>query len=166
MVLQLFSLQTKPTIDMIYNITSHYESVYLFRPNITPNLSNSCYLICTNLLKTVIFPKISEKGYVISLFDSSIKILPGFTTCIQCYNSEIIPQKIITYNKIKAYLDTKVYEGVTYQEMIAAQDENLAKWTDKYVKHCKDAPKYLSEGLNLTDNKCNYLEKLNSLFAE
>lgn len=164
MVLQLFSLQTKPTIDLVYYIASNYEFVYLFRPNITSNLSNGCYLVCTNLLKTVKFPDINDKGYVTNLLDNSIKILPSFTTCIQCINSELIPEKIITYNKIKSYLDSKVYEGLTYQEMISSQDENLAKWTEKYIKHYKDVPKYLSEGLDKTSKKCDYAEKLNNFF--
>ena len=166
MVIQLFSLQTKPTIDLIYYITSNYQSVYLFKPNITSNLSSSCYLVCTNLLKNVNFPKVNDKGYVTNILDKSVKIPVSFTTCIQCYNSEIIPQKIITYNKIKSYLDSKVYEGLTYQEMISSQDENFSIWTEKYIEHYKDVPKYLSEGLDRTNKKCDYLEKLNNLFIE
>lgn len=164
MVMQLFSLQTNPMVEFVYYLSTHYETVYLFRPNVTSNLSCGSYLICTNLLDTISLPKVEipQDMYVSSL---SLQISPEFTTCIQCFNSEIIPQKIVTYNKIKAYLDSKVYEGATYQEMVMAQDENVSKWNVKYVDKLKDLPKTLTSGLERTQKKCDFTSKLESLFG-
>src|SRR5579872_1438748 len=39
MVMQLFSLQTNPMIELIYYLFTHYETVYIFRPNVTSNLN-------------------------------------------------------------------------------------------------------------------------------
>ena len=166
MAIQLASLHTEVMIDLVYYLSTQYEMLYLFRPNITSNLSCSSYLICTNLLKVINLPEIEQSSdkFVIKLLDRSVKIPPEFTTCIQCFNSEIIPQKIVTFNKIKTYLDSKVYEGATYQEMIVRQNENIKEWIDKYINNIKDIPKSLSKGLDRTSQKCDYIGKLNSLF--
>lgn len=166
MILQLYSLQTEIMIEIIHFLVLSYTDVYLYRPNITSNLSNNCYIICTNLNQIIDLPKMkfTDDTNIVKLFSNSIKTDQQITTIIQCYNSETVPENIIIYNKIKKYLDSKVYEGLTYQEMIDKQNENTDKWISKYVTNIDKLSKLLTEALNKTSDKCNYVDKLNNLF--
>lgn len=166
MILQLFSLQTDIIVNIMYFIASYYENVYLFRPDIVSNLSTSCYLVCSSLKQTVKLNnvKIPSDMFVHKLFKRPINIQSDFTTIIQCFNSEIVPQKINTFYEIKKYLDSKVYEGVTYTEMLQHQDKNTDIWIKKYVTDITKLSELLSKNLEQTSKKCDYVTKLNDLF--
>ena len=75
-----------------------------------------------------------------------------------------MPQKYEIYYRIKQYLETKVYEGATYQEMISHQNDNTTKWLETFT-NLPDLKLILTKILETTTNKCNYQAKLNKILA-
>jgi len=104
---------------------------------------------------SVDFPKTPPDSFVHHIIKEEVP--SGLTTIIQCFNSEIIPLRIETYFKIKTYLDGKVYEGATYQEMKESQDKNSNEWCDKFSKINQDQmEKILESSIKKTDSNCNH----------
>lgn len=164
MILQLFSLQTQTSAEIIYYLTSLYNNAYLVKPVISSDLLDSKYLVLIGLKEQTKFslPSYPENVYLISMDIGNLE--NDFVTKIQCMNSQIIPLKYKKYIQIKNFLDTKVYEGSTYQEMIDIQDKNTNKWIETFFD--KDAPRnILDESLKLTDDKCANHNKLMNLIA-
>lgn len=130
MILQIFSCQTKIMVQIIYYLSSFYEETYLMKPLTSSNLSDEKYLILLGLRQDtkIKFAKNSPNTYLISINIDQID--PKFEMLIQCMNSVILPQKFIYYYNIKNYLDSKIYEGAAYQEMIANQNDNTIKWLE------------------------------------
>ncbi len=127
MVLEMFGTQTQVTIELIYYLSSLYTQAYIIRPIISSDFSDEKYLVLINLREKNIFPKIisSDDTYIVSLNVPKIPI--SLTSIVQCINSYIMPKKYNRYKIIKNYLDTKVYEGATYQDMINTQNKNTQK---------------------------------------
>ena len=164
MILQLFSLQTQTSAEIIYYLASLYNDAYLVKPAISSDLSDSKYLVLIGLKQQqqikFNIPAHPENVYLISMGIGNLE--NDFVTKIQCMNSQVIPLKYKKYIQIKNFLDTKVYEGSTYQEMIAAQDNNTEKWVKIFFDN--NTPKtILDEALKLTDDKCANHNKLMNL---
>lgn len=164
MIIQLFSLQTQTSAEIIYYLSMLYNEAYLMKPIVTSDLSDSKFLILLNLKteSTLSIPKHPESLYLVSL---GIKLLPNnFTRIIQCMNAEIIPKKYLKYSQIKSYLDTKVYEGATYQEMLKKQHQNAIEWLEIFADPSK-IKSLLDTAIAKTTNKCNIYEQLTNLFV-
>ena len=161
MILQLFSLQTQTSAEIIYYLASLYNDSYLIKPTISSELSDSKYLILNGLKQQTkfIMPAHAENVYLISMGIGNLE--NDFVTKIQCMNAQVIPLKYRTYISIKKFLDTKVYEGSTYQEMIAIQDKNTNKWVQTFIND--SGKNILDESLKLTDDKCADYNKLVNL---
>ena len=162
MILQLFSLQTQTSAEIIYYLTSLYNDAYLVKPSISSDLLDSKYLVLIGLKEQTKFspPAYPENVYLISMGIGNLE--NDFVTKIQCMNSQVIPLKYKKYIQIKNFLDTKVYEGSTYQEMITIQEKNTDKWIETFFD--KDAPKnILDQAIRLTDDKCANHNKLMNL---
>ncbi|AYV85068.1 MAG: methyltransferase [Satyrvirus sp.] len=163
MVLQLFSLQTQTSSELLYYLGSLYNEAYLVKPIVTSNLSDSKYIVLLNLkeknIKLPKLPKIPTDAYLISL---GIKSIPNdFLTVIQCMNSQIIPKKYETYNSIKSYLDSKVYEGSTYQDMVKNQNSNTTKWFETFSDvGAENMKKILDQSIQRSNTVCVSYSKI------
>ena len=138
-IIQLFNLETQTSAEIIYYLSSLFSEAYLVRPSVTSEFSDVKYLVLINTLldpeakKTLAssvtalssLNKDIRDSYLISF---GLEINPDVGTRIQCLNSETTPPRFKKYNRIKAYLDSKVYEGSIYDEMIQAQDVNSDEW--------------------------------------
>ena len=166
MVVQLFNVQTSITAQIIFYLSSLYTESYLIKPSVSSDLSNEKYLVLINLKKDTKLnfgKKISDKEYVQNLLSEPIPA--DFNLMIQCFNSMLIPHRLNTYSKIKTYLDGKVYEGATYQEMKTLQDANTMSWVKQFISSDqKSLDAYLDSLLKVTDVKCNHYAEWNSLF--
>lgn len=162
MVLQLHGLQTQVNAELIYYLSSLYVDAYLMKPNVTSDLSNSVYIILVGLKQPVKSPPFnkSKKPYLSSIGLGHVPVETD--NVIQCINSTVIPLRYNTYNKIKSYLRTKVYEGSTYQNMISTQYTNVDKWINMYGDIGK-ADGVLDAALKKSGNKCVAYDKLSSL---
>lgn len=160
-IIQISSLQTKISVDIIYYLSSLYNESYLMKPSVTSDMSDNKYLILIGLNKSPEFnlSKIPSNKYPISI---GIDYLPNdFTRIIQCINSEVIPRKYNKYNQIMSYLESKIYEGATYQDMIKSQDKNTERWFEIYtnIPNASDKLDYL---LKKSDKSCpTYAEFIN-----
>lgn len=161
MILQLFSLQTQISAEIIYYLSTLYNESYLMKPSISSNISDSKYLILIGLknLMNLSIPSHPDNIYLTSI---GLKTLPNeLVTIIQCMNSSVIPNKYKKYNQIKEYLDTKVYEGATYQELIQAQDLSTDKWLQIFY-NLDNMKALLNKSLENSSIKCNaHLQLLN-----
>lgn len=165
MILQLFNMQTKTTAEIINYLTSLYNEAYLMKPTVTSDLSDNKYLILLGLKKTQNFtiPLHPENIYLASLGIKQIS--NDLVTIIQCMNSDIIPKKYKKYNKIKKYLDTKVYEGATYQEMLNTQNENAKKWLETFLNFDK-MKSLLDQTIQKSKDKCSTYAQLVNLLNQ
>lgn len=169
MVLQLFNLQTQTSVEIIYYISSLYNEAYLMKPIVTSDLSDSKYLVLLGLknidpdsLNIFSKKKLNTKLYLTSI---GLKHLPDdMSTTIQCVNSQIIPKKYKKYNLIKTYLDTKVYEGATYQDMISSQNKLIKMWFDIFTNP-DNLKNIMDESLKRGTAKCPTSEELFKLFS-
>ncbi|AGD92433.1 putative FtsJ-like methyltransferase [Megavirus lba] len=161
MVLEMFGTQTQVTIELIYYLSSLYTQAYIIRPIISSDFSDEKYLVLINLREKNIFPKIisSDDTYIVSL--NVPKIPTSLTSIVQCINSYIMPKKYNRYKIIKNYLDTKVYEGATYQDMINAQNKNTQNWMDIYT-NIDRTNKILDENIEYTSKNCSIESNLNN----
>lgn len=163
MILQLNSLQTQTSAEIIYYLASMYNEAYLTKPLASSDLSDIKYLVLIGFKpQPTFFPKIPPNTYLSSL---GIKNLPeNFVMVIQCINSEIIPKKYNTYNRIRAYIDSKVYEGATYESMINKQDENTKQWFETFGQ-AEGMDKLLDQALAESGNKCLSYGQLVDIFS-
>ena len=165
--IQLCGIQTTVILEIIFYLASKYESSFLFRPDATSNISGSSYIVCTGLRETYAFPDVfTEKSYLIKVLSNTINIPDMFVSYVQCFNSELIPRKLLSYNRIKKYLNGKVYEGITYQEMIKEQDENIEKWVSMYIKDFKNIQSRTAEKMEKSVQQCSRASKLDSLLDQ
>ncbi|XWV24994.1 FtsJ-like methyl transferase [Tupanvirus deep ocean] len=154
MVLQVFSLQTQITAEIIYLLSLLYTDAYIMKPTIVSDLYDTKYIVLMGLQKPfkLTIPQHGENLFISSL---GIKNIPNnFDTVIQCMNAEVIPKKYKRYISIKSYLYTKVYEGATFQTMITAQNNNATKWLETFTDLSK-ADKMLDFYLKKSTQKCN-----------
>lgn len=159
MILQLFNTQTQAMAEIIYYLTNFYNEAYLIKPTVIPDLSNSKYLVLIGLNDNpkFIIPKHPKNVYLHSI---GLKTLPNnFTTVIQCFNSDIMPRKYRKYHQIKSYLDTKVYEGATYQDFIIKQNENSKKWLEIF-KDLSGISKVTDDTIQKSSKRCSVYNKL------
>lgn len=162
MILQIFGTQTKITTDLIYFLSSLYDSAYVVKPSVSSNLLDIKYLVLIGLkeITKISFPQYSKEMFLTSMKHEIPNI---FSTVIQCINSNFIPKKYKLYFKIKSYLDTKVYEGATYQELINLQNENLNKWFRLFSDPNKIS-EILDDSIKKTSEHCSSFSKLEELF--
>ena len=159
MVLQFFNLQTQISAEIIFLLSMLYVDAYLIKPTIVSDLFDTKYLVLMNLKHTfnLVIPKHPNDVYIASL---GLKQIPNqYDTVIQCMNSDIMPKKYKRYNLIKSYLDTKVYEGATYQEFIKSQNENTQKWLETFGDLSK-SKSLIDESLKKTEARCDNHSKL------
>lgn len=162
MILQLFGTQTQTTVELIYFLSSLYTDSFIIKPVATSYLTDIKYLVLTGLkdISTISFPKHSKEMFLTTM---NINVPDIFSNAIQCINSYLIPKKYKLYLKIKSYLDTKVYEGATYQELLNSQNENLGKW---FLLFSNVAPndQLIESAIKKTTDQCSSFSKLTSLF--
>lgn len=163
MVIQLFEIQTKVLVQIIYYLSTLYESSYLIKPMISSSISNSKYLVLTKYRgkNSFFLKKIPDNLYLSSIIDSPIP--ETLIAIIQCINSYLLPLKYFIYSKIKNYLDTKVYEGITYVEMIEKQNNNTNKWIDMFLDPNR-LKKILDISIQITSKNCNHQDQWKNLF--
>lgn len=152
MVLQIFGTLTQTMAELIYYLSSLYEESYLIKPSVISEIFDSKYLVLLRLKNQTKFqlPKHSSDVYLASI---GINIPDDVVTTIQCMNAETMPSKYKKYYEIKSYLDSKVYEGATYQEMLERHDEYGEKWIETYTDLTKPI-EILANILKKTDAKC------------
>ncbi|XWV26243.1 methyltransferase [Tupanvirus soda lake] len=164
MVLQLFNLQTQISAEIVYLLSILYNEAYLMKPTIVSDLYDTKYIVLLGLKKPFNFvvPEQRENLFISSL---GIKNIPNdFDTVIQCMNAEVMPKKYKRYISIKSYLDTKVYEGATFQTMITAQNNNATKWLETFTDLSKSG-KMLDLFIKKSTQKCNTHAQLVSMLG-
>lgn len=165
MVIQLFEMQTDVTVELIYYLGTLYQEMYIMKPLVVSNLSNEKYLVLINLIADVSkqkFPKISPDIYV-SQLDIDNSVPETVINIVQCINSELVPVKLQTYNEIKKYLGTNVFEGITYDEMILDQNMYTDVWIDIFTNK-KNMEEILDKNIKLTVTKCDHVTEWKNLF--
>lgn len=166
-VVQLFGCQSQVTVELIYYMISNYEEAYIYKPLIVSDLFDCKYLVMLNLKKK--FEKINTKKnndhYFSKLFNDTIKIPTEMSNVIQCMNSQFLPKKFVSYGIIKKYLDTKVFEGATYHELIEKQNNNSKKWIDMFFTNVSKALDSLKKSMEITEKSCNFSKQIDDFFA-
>jgi hypothetical protein len=163
MIIQIFSLQTQIMTELVYFLSAQYTEAYLMRPTVTSDLSDSRYVVLLNLKAPI---KISVPKHPANVYLAKIHILvpDDFVLVVQCMNSDVIPNKFGTYYKIKSYLDTKIYEGATYTEMMEKQYTNMEKWLETFVGS-DNIRAVLDTALERTKKRCDHHAEWDNLFV-
>lgn len=128
-VLQLFDIQTQPTVELIYYLSSLYHTSYIIKPSITSDLSDCKYLVLIGLKEET---KIDLTSKNVNIASFGLSIPNEITTLVQCFNSIVMPLKYQRYHLIKSYLETCVKFGGSYNELIAQQKSNAQKWIETF----------------------------------
>lgn len=166
MVLQLFNIQTQISVEIIYYLCSIYTESYLIKPTVDTELSDNKYLVLMGLKENGTFFNFKIKSAPdIYLILIGIKNIPeNFIMIIQCMISFLVPKKFRRYYLIKSYLDSKVYEGMTYQDLINTQNKNTDTWIDTYL-NLDNVKMLLDKAIKMTDIKCPDYKQLIELFS-
>ena len=158
MIIQLFDMQTSVTAQLLTYLSREYESLYIIKPLVVSQLSNTKYVVLTNLLSdnrdTSAFSnvkKFNENTWLESLFINSSETIDKF---IQCINYEYYTIKFVAYSKIKSYLDLQVYEGATRDEFISKQDINTTNWIQTYSNPSTSSD-FLDKAIKRANDSCN-----------
>jgi hypothetical protein len=169
LVIQIFSCQSQVMIEIIWFLTSYYTDAYIYKPCVTSDLFDCRYLILLGLKIEPNIKNIASKAqattdnYISTFLDRSIDIPSEFTTVFQCMNSELIPKKFNSFLAISKYLDTKVYEGASYQELIQNQNSQVNQWINLFASNLSKLPPAFNKSLDRTNQLCNYVKKLDSM---
>lgn len=160
MILQIFNIQTQIMVEMIYFISTFYAQSYLIKPQVSSDLSDSKYLVLVDFLPGT-QPKLDFKHVPENLYLGSIgiQVPESLVNVIQCLNSHIIPTKYAKYQTIKTYLDSKIFEGATYQDLIQQQDKNISSWITNYT-NLGNLPDFMTEILKKYSDKCVKYDQL------
>ncbi len=163
MILQMFSTHTQIMAQIINYLSSLYNESYIIKPSVISDLSDEKYIVLVGLISATKFTYPKPKP---NTFLSTIGILvpDTYDNNIQCMNSKLIPDKFKKYYEIKTYLDSKVFEGITYTEMIRKQDANTANWFDIFMDQNK-MEVLLGSILEQTGTECDYVAKWNDLYS-
>lgn len=129
LILQIFDVNTIIMLQLIYYLSSHFEHSYIIRPTITSNISNSKYIVLTNLKKSMTFNFDINKN-VSSLFTNTLDT--EFENVIKCVNFDILAKIVKTYSVISKYIEQKVYIGARYNELIEVQNNFIQSWFDTF----------------------------------
>lgn len=162
MIIQLSNLQTQISAEIIVLLSTLYTESYLYKPTIVSDLADTKYLVLLNLKQPfqLTIPDHPENMYLTSL---GIGRTANYDNIIQCMNSDIVPRKYKRYHMIRSYLDTKVYEGSTYQEFIQLQNANIDKWLETFANP-DNYSALLNVSLEKTNEKCGIYFKLTNIF--
>jgi len=163
MILQVFDVNTDILSGLVYLMSSYYKESYVFKPSVVSDLSNEKYLIFLQLKSKPELPSLAMKDSMY-LSDISVVIPEIFTYAIQCINADLIPRKLNLYQSIKKYVDSRVYEGVTHDDMIAQQDSNASEWIESFGSS-KKAAKLIETELTRTSQICDRAAEYNNAFA-
>ena len=163
MILQLFNVQTQIMVEIIGLLNSIYDKSYLIKPTVSSNISDSKYIVLTNLkIKMKInVPKNPNNSYITSL---GFIVSSDLSIMIQCFNSEILSKKHKTFNIIKYFLGTGVYENSLYQELLQKQDKNITNWLSVYGSTESFSNDKLDFIVNETEKKCNYKTNIRDIY--
>jgi hypothetical protein len=164
MIFQIFSCQTMIMTELIFFMMSLFNEAYIIKPLTSSDLSNEKFLVLCDMKKKIkmfdVPKKYSSNTYISSL---NIELPVEYVTIIQCINSELIPQKFMTYNNIQAYIKSKMYEGAQYQELYQNQNKNIAKWMEMFTDFSKFED-LLKSTLDKSDKKCIFSRRIASVF--
>lgn len=162
MVLQLFNMQTRATAEIIYLLSTLYAESHLIKPTIISDLSDEKYIVLINLLApaTLKIPRHPDTSYIASM---GLTVPDSYDVIIQCMNSNVVPKKYKLYNIIMSYLNTKVYDGADAKAFALAQDSNTKRWLDTFG-NLDGIGAIVDESIKKTDEMCNTLHRLNTLF--
>lgn len=163
MILQIFSIHTNITVQLIYYLSSLYTETYIIKPSTTSKLSEEKYLVLINLISKpdLKIPKFKPHTYLSTI---NIQIPQSFVNNIQCMNSVLIPMKFSKYYEIKTYVDSNIFEGDTYDKFMQIQNENIAHWFDTFVNQSK-IDLAIKTALDKTESECDYMAQWAELYV-
>lgn len=163
MILQVFDINTDILAELIYLMSSFYKETYIMKPSVISDLSDEKYLICLQMQTVPKLPSLSMKDNMY-LSDISISVPEVFNYALQCLNADLIPRKLNTYSEIKKYVDSKIYEGVTHNDMIDQQNRNVKEWISTYASP-KSVEKLIEAELSRTSQICDRAAEYNNAFS-
>lgn len=155
MIIQMGDIKTLPMAQIVYYLSTLYTESYLIKPVTSNELSSERYLVLLNLKTKTVFPTIKTDSYINSFINEPIP--NNVNTAIQCFNSRVMALKLFSYERIKKYLDEKVYEGSLYQDMMKKREIRTTDWKDKYMSS-KNLSSYLDELINDADAQCRVID--------
>jgi hypothetical protein len=128
LVLQIFGIKTRIMFDLVYLLTSFFQSAYLIKPETVSNIYQESYIVLSGLVKksSLNFNLNTTGGYPYSLHLEPNNL---FKSVIQCMNNELLGFETKQESVTRNYLQQKIYEGNTDQDYIEAQANNARLWT-------------------------------------
>lgn len=160
MILQLFCFESSIMIELIYFLSSLYNETYIIKPMSTSYFTDIKYLVLIGYKENnnnLSILKHDDKTYISSL---GLKNIPDILKkTIQCINSTTKPKKNLIYSKIKQFIDSKIYVGSNYDEMLYHQNSNLITWV-KTFSDLKNISELLDKLIKKSVDECNIFTNL------
>jgi len=163
LVVQIFGIQTQIMADIIYFLSTCYKEAYVMKPSVISDLSDEKYVVLLNQTNSLKLKLSIPTG----LFLTQLGIGPVpdiFVNTIQCLNAELLARKVRSYQSIKRYIDSKIYEGITHDQMIQTQNLHTTQWIKTFTNQ-KDLEKNLDQALIQSSTECDHAAEFNNLYA-
>jgi len=140
-IIKVDNIYYKPTLDIIYILTSMYEKIYIIKPNISNILSNEKYIVCKNYIynetKNIIYKNYLVELNSILLSEKIIKSILDFDLPFYFLN-KIEDSNIIIGNQQIEYLNHLLYlykSKNTFEKQELLKKNNIQKcimWCEKF----------------------------------
>lgn len=151
-ILKIHESFTKPTIKLIYLLSSFYEEVNVYKPLFSRPIDSSKYLICSKFKgdnKAVLSKKIKSLELVLNginanrnkfVFDiyPDLEVPSDFLDKFKFINIRIANQEQIMINDIIVYIKGNNYFGESYHKYRNTQIESIKWWVTNFYPPSKN----------------------------
>lgn len=136
LILQVFGIQTAITVEILAVIASFYKTSYIYRPVAAYDLTTDKYFVALGFKSAASKPDASAlkaitdkiKQENLNLTSVGITISAQIHQQIQRLNGYLIPEQYAQFMRIKKYLQSGIFTGAIYQELVTAQQDRAKNW--------------------------------------
>ena len=151
-ILKIHESFTKPTIKLLYLLSSFYEEVNVYKPLFSRSIDSSKYIICTKFKYDNIAPitkKIKSLETVLNEINANqnkfvydvypdLEVSQEYINKFKFINIRIANQEQIMINDIIVYIKGNNYFGESYHKYRNIQIESIKSWVSNFYPPSKN----------------------------
>jgi len=134
LIIKVKELIHAPSIHLLYLLSSIFEQVYIYRPELSYMSRGERYIVCTNYEDKNIKYELSNN--YISL---NMNLPTDYIFTVNIINRILMQEEYIVRNKMRNFINSQNYFGDEYHSQLALQQTNSDNWlANNFVLSSKD----------------------------